>query len=168
MTAKTLHYKGNPFVINLNKKNDHHLAAEINEETLEVMLHEIDGHTLSIVHDNHHYMAYFAVDATQIYVVINGEQYIFEKPQEQKTGFRPGLEAASGSGNEICAPMPGKIFKIFVKEGQKIDRNGRLFIVEAMKMENEVKSSRAGVVKKVNFKENDLVSVGDVIIEFES
>jgi biotin carboxyl carrier protein len=167
MSAKTLHYQGKPFAVYLNEKSHHQFNATINEQSLEATLHEIDEHTLSIIHDNRHYTAHFAANATHIYVVVNGEQYVFEKPQEQKSGYRPGVEAAD-SGNEICAPMPGKILKIFVKEGQRIKQNDRLFIVEAMKMENEVKSSRSGVVKKINFKENDLVSVGETIIEVEA
>jgi biotin carboxyl carrier protein len=167
MSAKTLHHQGKPFAVNLKVKADNFFNVTINDESLEAILHQIDNNTLSIVHDNRHYTAHVAANATHVYVLVNGEQYVFEKPREQKSGYRPGMEAAA-SGNEIFAPMPGKIIKIFVKKGQKVKQNDRLFIVEAMKMENEVKSSRAGKIKKVNFKENDLVSVGDTIIEMEA
>ena len=63
--------------------------------------------------------------------------------------------------------MPGKILKIFISEGDKIKNNQPLFIIEAMKMENEVKSPLDGTVKKIYFKEQDLVSVGEPIVEID-
>ena len=56
---------------------------------------------------------------------------------------------------------------MIAKNGQKVAKNTTLFIVEAMKMENEIKSPKAGLIKKINFAVNDLVSVGQPIIEME-
>ncbi|MCJ7577768.1 MAG: biotin/lipoyl-binding protein, partial [candidate division Zixibacteria bacterium] len=64
-------------------------------------------------------------------------------------------------------PMPGKIVKILVREGDKVRKGQGLVIVEAMKMENEIRSPGAGIVKKINFKEGNLVDTADLIIELE-
>jgi biotin carboxyl carrier protein len=69
--------------------------------------------------------------------------------------------------NVITAPMPGRILKIMVSEKQSVKAYQPLFIVESMKMENEVQSPKAGKVVKINFKENDLVSVGDAVVELD-
>lgn len=168
MIKNSLRFKDSDFTILLEEKADHNFSVKINDEPFEAALQKVSDNTLSIFHDNRHYKAHVAVEDTKIYVLVNGQQYIFEKPKGKKSGYRPGVEDSADSGNEVCAPMPGKILKIFVKEGQKFNKSDRLFIVEAMKMENEVKASRAGTIKKINFKENDMVSVGEAIIEIES
>lgn len=168
MIKNILRFKDSDFTILLEEKADHNFSAKINDEPFEAKLQKIADNTFSIFHDGHHYNAYVAVEDTKVYVLVNGQQYVFDKPKEKKSGYRPGMEESADNGNEVRAPMPGKILKIFVKEGQKFNKNDRLFIVEAMKMENEVKASRAGTIKKINFKENDMVSVGEAVIEIES
>jgi len=57
--------------------------------------------------------------------------------------------------------------KLLVEEEQKVAAGQGLVIVEAMKMENEIKSTIEAIVKRVNFSAGDLVNLGDVIIELE-
>lgn len=70
--------------------------------------------------------------------------------------------------DKIKAPMPGKITKIFVKEGQAVKRGEALVVMEAMKMEYTLKSSIAGKVKKINCKINDQVALAVLLVELES
>ncbi|MCX6827403.1 MAG: hypothetical protein NTV06_09120 [candidate division Zixibacteria bacterium] len=73
----------------------------------------------------------------------------------------------AGEKDKIFAPMPGKIVKLLVKEGEKITEKHPMVIVEAMKMENQVNSPAAGRVKKINFKDGDQVGTEVPIIELE-
>jgi biotin carboxyl carrier protein len=72
----------------------------------------------------------------------------------------------SGSA-EIKAPMPGKIVRVLVEEGTEVEKGSGIIIVEAMKMQNEMKSPRAGVVKSVNVKPGDTVNAGDTLALIE-
>jgi biotin carboxyl carrier protein len=63
--------------------------------------------------------------------------------------------------------MPGKIVKVLVEEGNEVDQGDGLVIVEAMKMENEIKSPKAGVVKKIGVAEGDIVEAGALLIIVE-
>jgi len=82
-------------------------------------------------------------------------------------------EFSSGAGghaiekDKIYAPMPGKIVKLLVKEGDRVVQKQPMVIVEAMKMENQVNSPSDGVVKKVNFQDGDQVGTETAIIELE-
>lgn len=68
-------------------------------------------------------------------------------------------------GNEqVKAPMSGKIVKIKVKAGDKIEEGDSLVILSAMKMENEIKSSTSGIISKISVKEEDLVKDGQLLI----
>lgn len=73
----------------------------------------------------------------------------------------------AGEKDKIYAPMPGKIVKLLVKEGEKVEEKQPMVIVEAMKMENEVNSPSAGTVKKINFKDGEQVGTEIPIIELE-
>jgi biotin carboxyl carrier protein len=63
--------------------------------------------------------------------------------------------------------MPGKVTKIAVAEGEEVRKNQTLVIVEAMKMENEIKSAIDGVVKKIHVAVGDLVDSERPLIEVE-
>ncbi|MDK2783686.1 MAG: glutaconyl-CoA/methylmalonyl-CoA decarboxylase subunit gamma, partial [Thermococcaceae archaeon] len=62
-------------------------------------------------------------------------------------------------------PMPGKVLRILVREGDEVKAGQGLLVLEAMKMENEIPSPRDGVVKKILVKEGDTVDTGQPLIE---
>lgn len=66
-------------------------------------------------------------------------------------------------GEHVKAMLPGVVTKIIVKEGERVKMGDTLMILEAMKMENEVKSPKDGVVKQITVKEGERVEVGDVL-----
>ena len=68
--------------------------------------------------------------------------------------------------NLLICPMPGKLIKILVKENQIIEEGQSLCVVEAMKMENTLVASKQCIIKKINYKEGDTLSVDQVIMEF--
>ncbi len=68
---------------------------------------------------------------------------------------------------EIVAPMPGKIVKVSVDVGVHVEQNHGIVIVEAMKMQNEMKAPRAGRVVAINVAPGDTVNAGDVLAVIE-
>lgn len=64
---------------------------------------------------------------------------------------------------QIVAPMPGKVVKVQVEAGTTVEKGVGVVVVEAMKMQNEMKSPRDGVVVSVNVKPGDTVNAGDVL-----
>lgn len=75
------------------------------------------------------------------------------------------LHRKAAGDNEIGVPLQGNLSKILVKEGDEIEVNTPLFVIEAMKMESTITSPVAGVVKKVHLKEKTLVEQDDLVIE---
>lgn len=72
-----------------------------------------------------------------------------------------------GADMELKAGMPGKIIQIFVKEGEVVLANKPLLIMEAMKMENEMRSTRDVRIKEICVNQGDSVESGAVLIRFE-
>ena len=77
----------------------------------------------------------------------------------------PSPAPASASPNTVTAPMPGKILRVLVSEGQEVKTGQGLVVLEAMKMENEIPAPKDGVVKKLYVKEGDTVNTGDPLVE---
>lgn len=81
-------------------------------------------------------------------------------------GFKPS-GIGQGSAGELVTDMPGKVVKIMTAEGAVVNQGDTLLILEAMKMENEIKAGCDGVVKSVNVKEGQSLESGYLMIEIE-
>jgi biotin carboxyl carrier protein len=64
---------------------------------------------------------------------------------------------------QVVAPMPGKIVRILVQAGETVEAGQGLVVVEAMKMQNEIRSPKNGKVEKIIAKEGETVNAGDVL-----
>lgn len=72
-----------------------------------------------------------------------------------------GVEAEGRQ--QIVAPMPGKIIRVLVKAGDRVEAGQGLLVVEAMKMQNEIRSPKSGTVERVLVEEGQAVNAGDVL-----
>lgn len=68
---------------------------------------------------------------------------------------------------EIVAPMPGKIVKVSVEVGMQVEKGQGIIVVEAMKMQNEMKAPRTGHVTSISVSPSDTVNAGDVLAVIE-
>ncbi|PCI60402.1 MAG: oxaloacetate decarboxylase subunit alpha [Gammaproteobacteria bacterium] len=92
-------------------------------------------------------------------------------------GTLDSIAPGKGSGGEVLkqsasvtadetlnSPLAGNIFKVVVEEGEHVDANDVVIVMEAMKMETEIRAVNAGTITAVHIKEGDAVSVGDALI----
>ncbi|MGZ3885739.1 MAG: biotin/lipoyl-containing protein, partial [Bacteroidia bacterium] len=87
----------------------------------------------------------------KLLVKINGQKYNIDvKDKYDELLHNLGLDSiASKKVNDVKAPMPGMVLNILVSEGQQVKKGDSLLILEAMKMENILKSPSDGIIKKV-------------------
>ena len=78
---------------------------------------------------------------------------------------RPRLKLEGGQ--PVTAPMPGTVVSIIAQEGQAVEAGQVLVVLEAMKMENEIKAPGAGTVRQIAVKAGDSVNGGDVLVVLE-
>ena len=116
-------------------------------------------------------------DGKIIELEINGSKYKVELEKEIKTKKTPTLVRQAVKTNKsikhnepsgalkVTCPLPGNIIAINVKEGDEIKIGDKLFVYEAMKMENELVSEKAGTIAKVLANVGDAVLQDQVIIE---
>ncbi len=96
-----------------------------------------------------------------IMVAAGPASFEFAAVEGRAGGHRHGLAAP-----EVSAPMPGKILKLLVAEGDSVEHGQPLAVLEAMKMETTLYAESAAVVKKICVGAGDMVDHGAVIIEF--
>ena len=73
------------------------------------------------------------------------------------------VAAPSADGNKCVSPMPGTILKVLVSQGQAVKAGDVLFILEAMKMENEITAEHDGAVKQILVSNGTVVNTDDVL-----
>jgi len=114
-------------------------------------------------------------------IEVNGTTYNVELHKEERTTKTPilvrsaidkprGAHKISKASDEIFkvkAPLPGNIMQVFVKVGDEVEKDDKLLIYEAMKMENKLLAEKAGVVKTIKVIPGDSVLQDDVLIELE-
>lgn len=109
-------------------------------------------------------------DKNEVEFTINGEWSRVTVRDEQdllldRLGFKTAAELDEG---ELKAPMPGKILKLLVEEGDNVELGDPVAILEAMKMENELKAPQAGVISGIAVEEGDSVEKNVLILEIEA
>jgi biotin carboxyl carrier protein len=100
----------------------------------------------------------------QIWFRLNGEIYNYALADLKDSSGRKAKGGAK-SADKITAPMPGKVTKLFVSEGQEVKKGDSLLVMEAMKMEYTLKADAPGKVEKVSASTGDQVALGQLLVK---
>jgi biotin carboxyl carrier protein len=110
-------------------------------------------------HDNIHWCKLARQDMPTKLLNVNKVYHIYR-------GYKPSGLTSSAEG-ELYTQMPGKVVKIVVKPGQAVQKGDTVLVLEAMKMENEIKASSEGVIKAIHVKEGQALDQGILMMEIE-
>ncbi len=129
--------------------------------------HQVQSSVWSVLHE----FASFEVDVQgrdeEYEVLIDGDCYKFTLMNEQRKALmRGGGKSAAGKAM-VASPMPGKVVKLLVDVGEEVKIDQGVIVVEAMKMENELKSAVTGKVKEIFVKEGEVVESGAKLLLVE-
>ena len=120
------------------------------------------------------------LNARPIVAVVDGERFEVtpetgEKPHTRLKGSAPAeaapkpavISAPASTSKDLLAPLPGTVIEIFVKPGDEIESGQVLLVIEAMKMKNSIRSTRAGKVSAVLVQAAQIVNHKQPLLEFE-
>jgi biotin carboxyl carrier protein len=163
------------------------LKALLTEKDYEVSLNLASGAAVVEVEGRHYDLEvrelaqgqYLLVSGSQVYkcrvdrkrdtfaVVLHGQDYDVSiiDPKRLRSTQSSGTHQSGVA--EIVSPMPGKIVRVLVEVGANVEAGAGVVVVEAMKMQNELKATKAGVVISVKTEEGAAVSAGDVLAVIE-
>ncbi|MCI0475129.1 MAG: biotin/lipoyl-binding protein [Anaerolineales bacterium] len=139
----------------------------VNGEPHNVDFRTIDGSALySLLLDNASWEALVDRNGDEYRVLIGGELnvVVVQDERTRKMAKAEGAQAAPTGEAIIKAPMPGLVRGVVVNVGDNVAAKQGVVILEAMKMENELRTPRAGIVKEVRVKAGDKVEQGQVLM----
>ena len=154
---------------NIPAKNQYDF--DINGEKFKVALEFIDKGEVDIsINDKKVYAKISKTKDWKSKLLINEEEFIMTRNDllESESDLLVDESDSGGSGsNKLVAPIPGKVFKINVKEGDAVSKGDIVLIIDAMKMENNIITKKAAVIKKIHVSLNQMVEGNAVLVEME-
>jgi biotin carboxyl carrier protein len=127
---------------------------------------EVEPGVYSVLLDGRSFEVRAMATAAVLNVEAGGRRFAVEV-RDPRNASRQSRAAVTSGRQSVAAPMPGKVVRLLVREGDAVDVGQGLIVVEAMKMQNEMKASRAGRVAEVRVREGDTVAAGDKLVVLE-
>jgi biotin carboxyl carrier protein len=123
---------------------------------------------VSLLVDGHVYDVEFDDMGDEVQVLVQGDVFRVDVADERALKLRAGATTLKVEGSvTLVAPMPGKVVRVLVKQGETVQEGQGLVVVEAMKMENELKSPKAGTITEVFAKEGSPVEANAKLLTVE-
>ena len=125
-----------------------------------------DG-VLSILLDGKSYEIKQENTGTDFNIVVGGLRFPTQIRDPRSLRSRRGADSGTEGVKKIVAPMPGKVVRILAQPGTAVEHGQGVIVIEAMKMQNELKSPKKGIVKKLTVHEGTAVEAGQSLAEVE-
>ena len=123
---------------------------------------------VSLIVDGRSYDVEMDESGDEVQVLVGSEVLTVDVADERAVSLRAGAAGFSVTGKVlVTAPMPGKVVRVLVEPGAEVTEGQGLVVVEAMKMENELKSPKAGTVVEVFAKEGSAVEANAKLLTVE-
>ena len=156
--------------VDLRGQDGNLLEIEVDGKILKVdVMHTADG-TFSILESGHSYnielvprnepkkyTAYTLYQEFEVEIIDAEARYLLDR----------GTNIFASSEKKISSPMPGKVVRVFVSEGDEVTEGQTAVVISAMKMESEYKIPMDGKIKTVNVKDGDTIEGNQILIELE-
>ncbi len=152
---------GRPLSLTLDREGEHWIA---NGRAASVL--EVEPGIYSVLLEGRSFEARIEKAGESWAVTIGRRRYILEVNDPRRLRRRRG--AVVGQGRlEISSPMPGKVVRVLVSQGDHVEANQGLLVVEAMKMQNELKSPQPGTVTHLAVQPGANVAAGEILAVIE-
>jgi biotin carboxyl carrier protein len=145
------------------EKNGERWRIAVDGRSMEVEAACLDAHAYSLIVAGRTVTAVVVRDGGTRHVAVDGYVVVLEEPGA--VGFTAAEEEIAEGVQILRAPMPGKVVKILVPEGESVAKGQTVLVVEAMKMEHGLGAAGAGVVRKILCAEGESVTAHQPLAE---
>lgn len=148
------------------KRDGDKVLAEIDGRSFDVEVSEPESGTYLIKNQGKIFEAYVAPRANQsepMKVSVGGREIEVRITDPKRLRGTFGIGEQADGLAEIKTAMPGKVVRFLVEAGTAVEKGDSVMVVEAMKMQNELKSPKNGIVREIRISEGDTVAAGDVL-----
>jgi biotin carboxyl carrier protein len=122
---------------------------------------------LSLIIDGRSYEIKREQTATGLHLWVGGTRFVVELRDPRSLRSRQKTAGNEKGPVKIAAPMPGRVVRVLITENHEVEAGQGLIVVEAMKMQNEIKSPKKGIVKKILVSPGTAVNPGDILAVVE-
>lgn len=141
---------------------------QIGDRQIEVQLRRLPDGRWAIRRGDEQRLLRSYAERGELVLVDHSTQHRFRVEEERDQWLRGAAGAHGHGGGVIKASMPGRVVRIPVKVGDIVEPHGVVAVLEAMKMENDVRSLSGGVVKTVAVQEGQAVEAGQLLVSLEA
>ncbi len=152
------------------KQNGVNVSAEIDGRHFELEAHEVEPNVFLLKHDNQVYQIFVAPNEKPdepFLVNFGNSDFEIKLSDPKRMRHSAGASENADGAAEIKTAMPGKVVRILVEQGAEIRQGDGVIIVEAMKMQNEMKAPKDGTIKEIRVREGATVNAGDILAIIE-
>jgi len=147
---------------------EHNSIIRLNGTLYDVNIKQLTDEEYSVIVDGETYHIFFH-NSNGVYATINNRTFRIREHSLREQLAERFLQTADEHAYSVTfyAPMPGLVTKVNVHQGKNVNEGDGILVVEAMKMESEIRTSKAGVVKKIFVNEKQTVEKGDPLFTIE-
>lgn len=154
-------------------KTDQQWVIAVDERSIVVNSAQINAGHISLLIDGYSYDLRVhpvlvdggATDTLTFEVVMDGVPRVVELVDQRRHALSGMAKGRHGGGDaQIKAPMPGLVVNVLVTAGDSVEHNQRVVVLEAMKMQNDLLTPKAGIVKAVKAEKGQAVNQGQVLV----
>jgi biotin carboxyl carrier protein len=145
------------------ERTDGHWKCSIDGRTLMVDALLPHRDVLSLLIAGKTYEVKREVSAAEVLLWVDGVRYAVEARDPRSLRARRSATANEAGPRKLLAPMPGKVVRVLAHAGQRVEAGESILVVEAMKMQNAIKSPKKGLLQKIVAAEGANVNAGDVL-----
>lgn len=157
-----------PRTVLVEKLDEGRYAVTLDGERHQLEALALPHGAVSMLVDGDSHAVEFEEKGDEVAVLLKGQLTLVDVVDERRARLRAATAVFSVEGKQtVASPMPGKVVKVFVKVGDAVTEGQPVVVVEAMKMENELKAPKAGTVTEVSAKEGSAVENGAKLLVIE-
>lgn len=152
--------------LTLNADDDSWVAA-LDGLAVKVDAELVQPGILSLIIAGHAFRCVLDEGPTETAIQVSGERHIFSVEDPRSLTARRRKSGTAGGQQVIKAPMPGRIVRLLVVQGEQVAAHQGVVVIEAMKMQNELKATRAGAIAEIKTEAGATVGAGEILLVIE-
>jgi biotin carboxyl carrier protein len=150
--------------LTVKEKQKKNILVELDEHTYQVAVEFLNSDEILLNIDGKIYNAIICSSSSTFRVCVNGLSFDIEKKSVSQI---LGEKHSQKQKSDVKTPMPGKVVKVLIDEGENVEEGQAVLILEAMKMQNEIKSPQKGTVTKIATSAGDSMETGALLFSVE-
>jgi biotin carboxyl carrier protein len=152
------------------KQTGENVSAEIDGRVYKLEAQEVEPNVYLLKHENKIYQVFVSPNKNTnepFQVNVGAKDFEIKLTDPKRMRHSASASESEGGAAEIKTAMPGKVVRVLVEQGAEIKQGDGVLIVEAMKMQNEMKAPKDGIIKEIRATEGETVSAGDILAVIE-